>query len=409
MRVRGAGKSELANGYKFLLSASFVTIWDFNLRHLRAAVETARLGSINSAADAVSLTQPAVTQAIARLEGLLGVALFERRHDGVMPTDAARLFLPRADAAHAHIASPRVTMAQLRALIALAAAGSYASASAATGLAQPSLHRAVNDLSVALKRSLVERRGKGLMLTEVGWRTVRAFRLARAELEAGLSEVEGLKGRETGRISVGAMPLSRARVLPHSIAAFLQDYPDVSVRVLEGSWAELIEPLRDGEIDLMLGALRDPSPGDDVVQVPLFEDRPVVIARRGHPLEGTAPSLEALASFPWTVSAPGTPLRHQWERMFAPLGHLPAVPVECGSVITIRELLLGGDMLTLLSPDQVRVELVGGWLTRLCDAPDGLSRMIGVTTRTGWRPTARQRAFLAALEQVATHRVPENL
>src|SRR3546814_3598764 len=42
-----------------------------------------------------------------------------------------------------------VTMAQLRALIALADAGSYISASAATGLSQPSLHRAVRELEAA--------------------------------------------------------------------------------------------------------------------------------------------------------------------------------------------------------------------------------------------------------------------
>lgn len=376
-------------------------IRDFNLRHLRAAVETARRGSIIGAADAVSLTQPAVTQALARLERLLSVQLFERRHDGVSATPAAAIFLPRVETALAHIASPRITMAQVRALTAFAKAGSYVGAATQTGLAQPSLHRAVNDLAVVLKRPVLERRGKGLALTEAGRRTVRAFRLALAELETGLSELESLKGRETGRITVGAMPLSRARVLPHAINAFLRTHPDIRIRVVEGSWTELIEPLRDGEIDLMIGALRAPPPGGDVVQAALFEDKPVVIGRKGHPLAGSSPSLDDLAACAWIVSGPGTPLRQQWERMFARLPALPAVPVECGSVIAIRELLLGSDALTLLSPDQLRVELNSNWLEVICTAPERLTRTIGITTRTGWRPSVRQAEFLALLDQVA--------
>jgi LysR family transcriptional regulator, regulator for genes of the gallate degradation pathway len=136
----------------------------------------------------------------------------------------------------------------------------------------------------------------------------------------------------------------------------------------------LIEPLRDGEIDLLIGALRESAPGDDVVQVPLFEDQPVVIGRAGHPLakaRGITPDL--LAAYPWTISAPGTPLRLLWERMFE-RAHLPppVVPVECGSVITIRQILLDSDFLTLLSPDQIAVELEADPNRRPagCAAPD---------------------------------------
>lgn len=378
-------------------------IWTLNLRHLRAAAEIRRLGSINAASDAVSLTQPAVTQAIGKLEGQLGLSLFERHYDGVAALEAAHLLAPRVEAALAHIGSSRVTMAQLRALIALGDAGSYAGASQTTGLSQPSLHRAVSDLAVVLRRALVERRGRGLALTPAGRKTLRAFRLARAELEAGLSEIEGLKGRETGRIAIGAMPLSRARVLPAAIAAFHARHPDVRVSIVEGSWHDLVEPLRDGELDLMIGALRDPAPGDDLEQAPLFADRPVVIGRKGHPLSGAAGiGPETLALYPWTIAAPGAPLRTQWEQMFSEAGlAVPEVPIECGSVMMIRQILVDSDFLTLLSPDQVAVELEAHWLERLCDAPAGLVRMIGATTRAGWRPTARQQDFMDCLSDHA--------
>jgi DNA-binding transcriptional LysR family regulator len=377
-------------------------IWNLNLRHLRALASIARLGSISAAADAINLTQPAITQALAKLETQLGQPFFERRSNGMTATPSALLLAPRIERALDHIASHRVTMAQMRALIMLADRGSYASASATTGLAQPSLHRAIGDLSVALKRVLVERRGKGIMLTDQGRRTVRTFRLARAELEAGLTELASLQGVETGRITIGAMPLSRARLLPAAVSAFYRTYPDVRINIVEGSFQELIEPLRDGELDLIIGALRDPSPGEDVVQQPLFDDCPVVLGRVGHPLGQRSATIVDLALFPWTVPAPSAPLRVQWEKMFTDANvQPPNVPIECGSVITIRQILIDSDFLTLLSPDQVAVELEAGWLTKIADTPEGLTRTIGITTRHGWRPTGMQSAFVQSLDEVA--------
>jgi LysR family transcriptional regulator, regulator for genes of the gallate degradation pathway len=378
-------------------------IWNLNLRHMRAAAVIGQLGSISAAARAVAISQPAITQGLSKLELLLGQPLFERRVDGMEMTDAGRLFTPRIGAALGFIASPRVTITQMRALIALTDAGSYAGAAAITGLSQPSLHRAVGDLSIALKQVLVERRGKGIALTARGRQAARAFRLARAELEAGLSEVANLLGRETGRIAVGAMPLSRARILPAAVAAFYRKYPDVKIEIIEGAFHELIEPLRDGEIDLMIGALRDPELDLDLASHPLFDDRPLVLGRSGHPAIGGDGNIGRLAQYPWIMPSRGTPLRSQWEAMFKSAGlPVPSVPIECGSVITIRQIMLDSDFLTLLSPDQVAVELEAGWLAKIADIPVGFTRNIGITTRKGWRPTAMQAAFLKILEMAAT-------
>lgn len=377
-------------------------IWNLNLRHLQAAAETARLGTITEAARAVHLTQPAVTQALSRLEGQIGLRLFERQPGGIVPTEAASLLVPRIIAALALVGSSRVTMAEMHAFIALADAGSYGGASLATGLSQPTLHRGVRDLSVALGRPLTERRGRGLALTPQGRRLARNFRLARAELEAGIAEVDALKGRETGRIAIGAMPLSRARILPAAVALFLKQWPEAVVDIVEGSYAELIEPLRDGTLDILVGALRDASASNDLLQQRLFEDRPVVIGRHDHPLAGQAGvNLALLAEFPWIVPVGGTPLRVQWDRMFDAAGiKRPRVPVECGSVMMIRQILMGSDMLTLLSVDQVAVELEAHWLAYICDAPPDVMRTIGITHRSEWRPTGRQRAFLDLLHAI---------
>jgi DNA-binding transcriptional LysR family regulator len=189
-----------------------------------------------------------------------------------------------------------------------------------------------------------------------------------------------------------------------AVTAFHKKHPDSAVVIVEGSFRELIEPLRDGVIDVMIGALRSSAPAEDVVQRDLFVDRLVVLGRAGHPLSRASGKVSTadLADYPWTISAPGTPLRIQWDHMFASAGvEPPRIPVESGSVIANREILRESDFLTLLSPDQVAVELEAGWLTQIGEAPEKLERTIGTTTRDGWRPTAMQLTFLQVLAESA--------
>lgn len=379
----------------------------YNIRHYAAFAATVRHGSVTRAARSVNLTQPALTQAIARLEAELGCALFERGSGGMAPTEPARLLAPRAEAAIAQIGSPRVTGTQVRAFLALARKGSYAGAAEATGLSAASLHRAVADLAVALGTRLVDRRGRRVLLTPQGERRARGFGLAMAELRSGLAEVAAWQGKAAGRIVVGAMPLSRARWLPETILRFHSAHPGVAIAVVEGSHAELAGPLRDGEIDLMLGALREgPTLGgaglEDLRQEPVFEDSPQLVMRAGHPLLADADPVGArLAEYPWVLPARGTPLRQYWERMMRAAGaEPPEVGIECGSVLTVRQLLLGSDALTLLSPAQLAVELQAGVLAAL-PTPAPVRRRIGITTRDGWQPTGPQSAFLVLLRAVA--------
>ena len=59
--------------------------FDLNLRHLRALVSVVDLCSLNRAAEVAGLSQPALTQGMAKLERQLGVTLFERHPGGVAP------------------------------------------------------------------------------------------------------------------------------------------------------------------------------------------------------------------------------------------------------------------------------------------------------------------------------------
>ena len=67
-------------------------------RELAAFVAAVETGGIGVAADALSLTQSAVTKRIARLEQRLGTPLLARSHAGVRPTKAGKALYPEAKA-----------------------------------------------------------------------------------------------------------------------------------------------------------------------------------------------------------------------------------------------------------------------------------------------------------------------
>lgn len=395
-----------------------VAPFDLNPRHLRALSAIITCGSMSGAANAVGLSQPALTQGVAKLEQRLGVRLFERYADGMTATPAGTLLAERADAAIACLASAMrgggrgfakperlVTGTQLRAFLALADHGGFARAAEATGLSQPALHRAVRELEQICAYPLVERRRRGVMLTTRGNRLARGVRLAGAELMAGITEITGDSADQAGSLTIGAMPLSRAIVLPRAIARFVPEYPRVRIDVVEGSWRELIDPLIDGVLDLTVGALRE-APPSGVVQMPLLVDQLAVIGRAGHPLAGRAtPSLDRLAHYPWIVGQRGTPLRTQWESLFA-RHDLPAAPIECGSVMVVRQILRESDFLTLLSPDQIELEIATGVLAMIGAALPDSKRTIGISMREGWRPTRMQARFLDLLNHAVG--LPEN-
>lgn len=393
--------------------------FDLNLRHLRALLAIREHGGITAAADAVSLSQPALTQGLAKLERQFGYTLFERRSGGMIATPMGEIVIDRAQAALEHLSvgakglsavflhpERLMTMTQLRAFLALAEAGSFASAAQGTGLSQTAVHRAVGDLEQMIGGKLVERRGRVVWLNPAGKRLARGTRLAVAEISAAIADLGLDSGSGSELIAFGALPLSRPYLVPAAMGRLTREEPRAAFKVLEGSWRELVEPLRDGVIDMIVGALR-PYEIADLYQMPLVEDRLVIAAGSGHPLaQVAAPTMMQLAAYPWIVAPANSPLREQWQQLFADQPQ-PATPIECGSVMIIGRLLTEGHFLTLLSPDQVALQIRSGLLTQIGPPLETSRRLVGITTRRSWRPTAIQRRFLDLVKDAATRRVEE--
>lgn len=397
-----------------------------NLRHLRAFSEVARLHSISAAAEGIFLSQSAVTQAIGKLEGRLGTALFVRRHNGMYPTDSGQLLVHRVDRCMAFLRtgareavriadrkqegvrasahpSDQLTNAHLRALLALQTATSYSTAARSLGISQPAVYRAAGELEGLLNAVLFEKTSIGISLTRAALRLARFALLGLRELEQGLFEVQEMQGADSTLIRVGSMPLARTFLLPAAINRIAVLKPDIRVDVLEGPYDDLLNRLLHGELDLLIGALRDPAPSSDIKQEQLLTSPISVVARKQHPLAAHASlTLEDLHGYPWVVPREGTPARSLFNRMIAAqdADALRGV-IECSSQIVIRELLLGSDRLTFISSHQIEHEQQEGILTVLNLEMPPVDRPIGITTRKDWQPTTTQGLFISIVRSLA--------
>jgi DNA-binding transcriptional LysR family regulator len=388
-----------------------------NLRHLRALAAVIRLRSFSAAAKAVGITQPAVTQAMGKLDALLGTALLDRSDGVVEGTDAGILLSARAEAADAALATafrPQrkggigarsgaqadVTMAQLTALLGVADHGSYAAGASALGLAQPTLHRAVAELERLVDLVLVERRGRGVGLTGAGERLAAAARLALAELQAGLDELAVLAGRDQGKIRIGAHGAAIARLLPQAIARFLAEHPPVMIEVQEVEGEAAADRLREGRLDALLVLDGPALEHQAVVRTPIGEEPLVVAARTGHALlEGQAPGLLRLAQAGWAVPPVGQDERNAWDKLFLDGGLYPPTPsATCPSLPALAEIAARSDLLTIAPRNAIADS--GGRLSAL-GAPLAAHRRLVLATRAGWAPTPAQATFLEEIRAIA--------
>ncbi len=394
-----------------------------NLRHLRAFLAVAEKQRISAASDHVHLSQPAITQAIAKLEAQLGVPLFNRRTEGVYTTQAGELFKVRVERMFDHIKfgvkealrlgpkngsrgfvdfDKRLTSVQLRALSAMMDAGNFSLAARSVGISQPSIHRAARDLERLSGVELFRKTSEGIELTRSALALAQQTKLAFSELSQGYTEIEEWMGRDVGHINIGSLPLARTYVLPLAINKLNAEKPLVKISVVDGPYNDLLRGLRHGELDLLIGALRDPLPIKDVVQEPLFNAPLAIVARADHPLTRKEKiTKKDLLSYPWAVPRAGIPTRTAFDSMFAKSANEPVNIIESSSLMLIRGLLLESDRLTLISSHQIFHEEQLGLLKKLPVKIPGTQRDIGITVRTGWRPTATQSDFLRLLREVA--------
>ncbi len=382
-----------------------------SFRRLRAFQAAARTNSLSAAAQALRLSQPALTHSIAQLEGELGARLFERGPEGAFLNQAGVIFHKRTerffdqtrgalagasgrslDIAAIDSQVAKLASAQVRSLLAIWRSGSFRAAARDLGLAEPSLQRPARDLEQIIGAPLYRRSAVGLTVNEAGGELARRLALAIGEIHAGAEEIDAASDARAS-LRVGVLALAPRFLLAKATNSTLANGGAQRIEVVEGPYERIARDLHDGALDLVFGALRAPPPFPDLVEEPLFEDPYTIVCRRGHPLTGLSEATPAdLAPFDWVHPSPGLPRRAALDRMTTDWSLDADVRFETSCLATITSLLSESDRLSILSRWQVELD---HRLARVNHPPiPHKPRNVGLTRRSNWLPTPFQDMFL---------------
>ncbi len=386
-----------------------------SLRHLKLFESVARLSSVRRASEECHLSQPAVTQAIAKLEEQIGVGLLERGANGSYLNELGVIFQRRTErlfnqieqalielgvaAGNAPMMASRITRSQIRSLISIVENGSFAQAARALDVSQATLSRAARDLERDLRKPLYHRTAFGIAATPAGAEFARKLKLATREIEWGIEELDSATGSLRGQIVIGAMQLAGSFLLASVLNEFISTYPHANVRIPNGSSGAMLRSLRGGDVDFVIGLLRDPVP-EDLIQEPLAEAPYAIVARQGHPLfTKRKVMLDDLSAYDWVVGTPGACRRACFDALFAGR-RKPQARVETSSLPTIRLVLARSNCLTLLTSYELMYE--DDALAAVPYGPIEPIPSIGVTMRNNWLPTQLQVNFLHLIRKRMT-------
>lgn len=239
------------------------------------------------------------------------------------------------------------TFRQLEIFEAIARLGSFTRAAEELHLTQPTVSMQMKKLTDAVNVPLCEQVGKKIYLTEAGRELAQAAREVFAILDRFEMSVAEQRGLKKGRLRL--MVITTASYFaPRLLGEFAKRYPGIEVALSVTNRERVLAAITDNLQDLYF--LGQPPEGLDVIAQPFMENPLVVVAPPEHPLAGqrTIP-LERLVNEPWLMREAGSGTRKAVERRFAELGLHPQVRMELGANEAIKQAILAGLGISVLS------------------------------------------------------------
>src|ERR1700759_1167094 len=175
---------------------------------------------------------------------------------------------------------------QLRYLVALAEELNFTRAAEREHVAQPALSQQIRRLEDEVGLPLVERTTRQVGLTEAGSVLVARARRVLAELDAAGTELQALRGMDTGHVTIGSMHTMGPVDLSLPLALFHDRHPGVGLTVREQSSEEMAEMLRVDELDLAFLSVTERVESHGLGLHQLVSEELVVVLPVDHPLSG---------------------------------------------------------------------------------------------------------------------------
>jgi DNA-binding transcriptional LysR family regulator len=194
-----------------------------------------------------------------------------------------------------------VELRHLAALEAVAEEESFGRAARRLGYTQSAVSQQIAQLEKVVGAKLVERPGgpRAVSLTDAGRLLLRHADAIVARLAAAQADMAALQAGEAGPLRVGILQSVGARLLPGLIRRFKQEFPRVSVQVVEGNTpGELLPLVESGELDFTFAEL--PLQEGPFDWVELLRDPYVLLVSTGSHLatREAAPPLRELTGLP---------------------------------------------------------------------------------------------------------------
>lgn len=265
-------------------------------------------------------------------------------------------------------------------------------------LTQPAISKTLKELEEIIGATLMTRSRAGISLTPQGKMFLHFAQISLASLQQGLDGVEQAGEQARATLKVGALPSVSASFLPAAVREFTALAPSVMLKILDGPHGYLIERLRLGEIDLVIGRLGRPVTMEGISFTQLYSERVDFVVRAGHPLLD-APDIKKIVDWPVLYPTEGSAIRPLVERYLIAngVGDIPN-RIETVSGAFGRIYTRQSDAVWIISSGVVRNETVGGNLVRLPFDSDITKGPIGLMTRPDTRPSPEEQVFRLAVQ-----------
>lgn len=252
-----------------------------------------------------------------------------------------------------------LTIRQLRVFCTVAHLLSYTRAAEELGCQQPTTSALVAELERATQLTLLEQRGKHLILTDEGRELyAHAQQVVSAADEAwwAMAERSGNGMSMSRPLRVAADTTIGTYVLPRLLSAFRRQHPTVALHLFIANRAAVRAGLLAGEVDLVLAGR--PPEVDGLVAEPFLANPLVAIAFPEHVLVGLrGVPLARLAEEVFLVREEGSGTRAAVEEVFEIAGMPLKVGMVLGHVEAIKQAVAAKLGVSVLSALAVRREV----------------------------------------------------
>jgi DNA-binding transcriptional LysR family regulator len=239
------------------------------------------------------------------------------------------------------------TLPQLRVFEASARLGSFSLAARELHIAQPTASVQIRKLTETVGLPLFEQVGRRVYLTDAGQRLYAGCHDVFRALSTLEETLNGLRAMESGRLRLAVCSAGKY-FAPRMLGAFMQRYPGVEASLEIHNRKALIDRLANNEDDLYVFA--SPLEREDVVTQALLPNPLVVFARDDHPLANARQiSFKRIAAEPFLMREPGSGTRLLATKLFEQRGLTPRISMELSDDDAIKEAILAGLGVSIMS------------------------------------------------------------